>query len=278
MSNECGWKWHLTDVMSQDDEAELIRAAKAGDYWSAAKLVHGNLKLVLFMASAYARSSADRDDLVGAGLLGAWIAANRYDPSRGMKFCTYAAWWIRSSMMQHTKQSCRLLSDFPNMTHFKRELCRQYAMSGKGAWDDSVRVAVQDRLDMNSAKLDELLDASRSYATSMDAPVGQDGEETLGDRIRNYDADPEEQCIAKENRDFAQLWLRSAMASLTDREATVIRSIMSSESLAEAGKKIGVTKQRAKQIGDRAALKMRRCILQYQADCRETRSSCSQHN
>ncbi len=266
MDNTNGWHWQVPDVITQSEESRLAQAAWNGDYSAAAHLVYGNLRLVLFMAAAFARSGLDRDDLVGAGLHGAWVAALRYNPEHGVKFCTYATWWIRSFMVQHRRQSRRLLAEFPNTVHFKRELWRQLAMSGRGVSDTRTRQAMQSRLGITAARLDDLDEASRACATSMDTPAFHEGEETVGDCISSPTLNPEQECMERESRESAKLELRLAMDALTDREAAVMRSLLAAESLAEAGRKLGVTKQRAKQIGDRAASKMRHHIEQMRAE------------
>lgn len=274
-SADAGWRWDVPDTISHDEELRLSHAAWNGDHNAAAGLVHGNLRLVLFMASAFARKRADRDDMVGSGLLGAWVAACRFDPSHGVKFGTFATWWIRSFMVQQLRQNRRLLAEFPNTSHLKHEMWRHAAESGKGVEDDGVRRAIQDRLGISASRLDSLAEAVRSYAVSADAPAHAEGEESIADCLQSATKDPEQECMERESRESAKLELRLAMDALTDREAAVMRSLLAAESLAEAGRKLGVTKQRAKQIGDRAASKMRHHIEQMRAERSSFHDQCA---
>jgi len=251
------WHWHVPDLISQDEEDELAAKSVQGDMEARAQLVISNLRLILFMASSFTGFSSEKQDLVGEGLLGAWTAANRYDPSYGVKFCTYATWWIRSYMVQHVKKSCRLLTYSPNMYMLNKELARSYALTGLGVEDDSILKDISDKFVTSPERIRKKLNSSVKKIY-LDAPFAE-GDSTLADVIVSKSRGPEEECVRKEIQTVVQSTAKLAMAVLTDKEACVVRMIlMGDATFTEAGAKLGVSKQRAKQICDKAVKKMKR--------------------
>jgi RNA polymerase sigma factor (sigma-70 family) len=260
------WHWHVPDLISQDEEDKLIEQSVKGDLKARAQLVMANLRLVLHMAASLARLPHEQKDLIGEGLLGAWIAANRFDPSYGVKFCTYASWWVRSYMVLYKKRSSRLLVRSPRTYILHKELDRSYAATGLGPGDQSVRQDMTEKFDITHQRLQQMLDAPR--VVHLDVPINGT-EMTLADTLASDTCGPEDECARNEELRAAQQIVRTALSTLTDREAFVVRSIlMEEETFSETGAKLGVSKQRAKQICDKAVVKMRRRLhSNFHAQC-----------
>lgn len=255
-----GWVWHVPDTLSQDEEDDLARKSHDGDMESAARLVEGNIRLVLSLASRMARSKQDKDDLVGEGLLGAWVAAMKFDPSHGVKFCTYAVWWIKSYMVQYVKKSRKEMKDSPNTFRIGKEICREYLETGRNQNDARVRKSICERMQISEERFQELMDAMRCKKLHLDLPVFEGGP-TLTDCIAVSYPLPDEECVAREEREIAKRKISDAFSVLSERETNVIKSTMNEETLESVGKRLGVSKQRVKQISDRAFRKMRNRVI-----------------
>jgi len=253
MKEEDAWHWDVPDLISREEESELASKAVEGDFEARVKLVMSNLRLVLFLASALARYPHEKQDLVGEGLLGAWIAVNRYSPIHGVRFCTYATWWVKSYMIHHKKKSMRLLWRAPDTYLLHKELARSYAMDGRDDSDDEVRQIMAERFEISQKRLQIMLQPVKKVC--LDAPI--DGGHTLADALASDTRGPEDECARGEERTLADV----ALSVLTDREALVVRSaLMGDETFSDVGAKLGVSKQRAKQICDKAVVKMRRRV------------------
>lgn len=250
------WPWDVPDLIGEEEKSELIALSAQGDVEARARLAMSNLRMVLLIASLKAKSEEEKKDLVGDGLLGAWLAAIRYDPSHGSKFCTYATWWIRSFIVQGKKVSHRLLSFAPNLFKLNRELARIYAITGKRIHDESVAEDVASRMGMSPKRVRKLWGSS-VCKTYLDAPIND--RFLLSDVVASDAFGPEEELSQKEHAAAVKSMAKSVLSVLSDREAFVVkRVLMEGETFSSVGEKLGVSKQRVKQICDKAAVKMRK--------------------
>jgi RNA polymerase sigma factor (sigma-70 family) len=257
------WPWHVPSMVDTDEEGELIALSDRGDVEARARLVMSNFKMVLFIAALKARSNEEKKDLIGEGLLGAWVAAQKYDSSRGVKFCTYATWWIRSYIVQSKKKKRRFLAFAPDLFKLNKELARAYAMTGKGICDESVVKDVASRMGTSPGAIRKMWN-STVQRTEFDAPVhAQSSQDNDGlvfsDIMASAVPDPEEELFSKERAAAVKGTVKSVLSVLSDKEALVVkRVLMGGETFASVGKKLGVSKQRVKQICDKAVAKMRK--------------------
>ena len=252
------WHWHVPDLISQDEENELAARSVKGDGEARALLVMSNLRFVLSMAASFSQFPTERQDLIGEGLRGAWEAAIKYDPSHGVKFCTYASWWIRSYMIRHLKVSTRLLTNAPNMFKLNKELARSHLITGRGLEDESVLKDIAGRLDMTPRQVLNKWNSSVRKLL-LDAPCAEGEGHPLSDVIPS-ESDPEKESVKNElsriSHDAVKLAL--SRSGLTDREVYVVKmAVMGDSTFSEVGAGLGVSKQRAKQICDIAVKKMR---------------------
>lgn len=235
-------------------------ALKAGEE-ARQKLICGNLRLVRSVAKQFA-GRMEQEDLIQEGSLGLMHAVDRYDPSYGYRFSTYAYYWIRQAMDRAVTDTSRLVR-YPAHIHGSlrkyRRLCAEYSLDGMTPPD----AVAAEKLHMDVEKIAKL----RSLAedpVSLNTPVGSDKDAELGDLIedRRY-KDPDEALIEDEHR---KIVADTLSAVLTPKERQVItRRFGLGESrpmtLEETGRELGFSRERARQLERSALKKMNRYIV-----------------
>jgi RNA polymerase primary sigma factor len=241
------------NVFAQVDKARReIAAARE-------QMVKAHLRLVTSIARKYHRkSSLDLLDLIQEGNMGLMRAIEKYDYRRGVKVSTYAVWWIRQSIARAIADQARTIR-IPvhvseNAAKVLRERRRLYQKDGR----EPRPAELTERLGVPVARIEQVLSLA-AQPTSLDAPVGEDGDARLGDLIKAPDAvDPQAAAEASALRTI----VGEALATLTPREQRILRMRFgiggaSDHTLEEIGKEFGVTRERIRQIEAKALEKLR---------------------
>jgi len=222
-------------------------------------MVRAHLRLVASIARKYnRRSSLDLLDLIQEGNMGLMHAIEKYDHRRGVKISTYATWWIRQAIVRAIADQARTIRIPVHMSEHAgkvlRERRRLYQKEGR----DPTAADIAARMGIPLARVEQVLSMVQE-PTSLDAPVGEDGDATLGDLIRAPDAvDP--QAVAEASA--LQKFVGEALADLTPREQRVLRMRFgigdtTDHTLEEIGQEFGVTRERIRQIEAKALEKLR---------------------
>jgi len=235
---------------------ELLRRARRGDI-ARGRMIEANLRLVVAVAKRYAGYGLPLPDLVQEGNLGLMRAVEKFDYRRGFKFSTYATWWIRQSVGRAVMDQARVIRLPVHLQERLRRLERAERALVQDLGREIDEQELAESLDMSV----EEIQAMRRYAeaiTSLDAPVGTEEDATVGDLVAAPDAPLEEAVEVDERRQV----IEDMLDGLLPREAVVLRLRFGFEddrrwTLEEIGARIGVTRERARQIESEALVKLR---------------------
>jgi RNA polymerase sigma-32 factor len=251
-----------TNVLSREDEHELAVRYRNGDRAAGTKLVESNLRFVLSMARQYKRYGLPMPELIAEGNVGLATALEKFDPYKGTRFVTYAAYWIRAYVLNYVIRSWSLVGagSGPLRSKLFFQLRRERARIANVVHDkDAALAALAEKLSMSVEKLEPLLQRLDARDVSLDVPVYTDSEGTRGDLLSDEKPAADEQFATAERQNVYDLRVRAAVARLDPRERFIVEQrIMSDEelSLAELGRKLGVSRERARQLEARARKKL----------------------
>jgi RNA polymerase primary sigma factor len=237
-------------------------AGKDGSYHD---LVKSNLSFVVKIASEYKNMGLPFEDLLNEGNIGLIEAAHHFDPSRGTKFITYAIWWIRKSILKALSQHAAMVR-IPNYQLKKvRNVRNTERMLTKELGREADREEISRELRVTIAKIDEILQM-KMRELSLDDKVGKEKDTPISDYlVDGRSVNPEDELIKNESQGV----IRMALRSLSDQEQTVIINRFGLEggrvfTLKEIGEKLGVSRERVRQIENQAKKRLRKLIARQQ--------------
>ena len=243
----------MTEVVPLDREAErkLALRWRAGDKSAGTRIVTACLPFVVSIAVEYRRWGIPLEDIVQQGNLGLLRAAAKFDPAKECRLATYAAYWIRAEIREYVVRGYRIVR--MGTTKAERRALRAYRTTREA--DPTALAAVSGMTPERAAILLPLL-ASREV--SLDAKV--DDQSPMIDRLAASWPNPEDEASAEQRRDRAREAVGAALGHLTEREQMIVRErIMTDEpqTLQEIGRRLGVSKERVRQLEERARAKLR---------------------
>jgi len=241
------------ELISPETEVELARRIQKGDQRALEKMIRANLRFVVSVSKQYQNQGLTLSDLINEGNMGLIKAARRFDETKGFKFISYAVWWIRQSILQALAEQSRLvrlpLNKIGSINKVNRKWSEMEQKMGRTPSCEEVARAMG--LDVEEIKR---VMASGTRHVSMDAPLlyGEDG--TLYDQLLNPDAsNPEDNLL----QDSLCKEIERVLACLNDREADILRLYFGlngyiPQSLDEIADKFGLTRERVRQIKEKA--------------------------
>ena len=258
-------------LLERADEFALAeRWRSTGDPKALHALVGAYTRLVVSVAGRFRNYGLPSGDLIQEGNVGLMQAAMRFEPRREVRFSTYATWWIRSAMQDYVLRNWSIVrtgttaaqkSLFFNL----RRLRAKIEQSGEGMSDkgrqwiaDQLKVAVSEVKDM------ELRFAAADQ--SLNAPLRDASEDQLQDFMPDTAPNPEDVVIGLRDAQTRSKWLAEAIGDLSPREQTIIRQrrlIDEAVTLGELGKELGISKERVRQLEQRAMNKLRSSIMRH---------------
>jgi RNA polymerase sigma-32 factor len=257
-------------LLEREHERELaVRWREHGDEKALHELVQSYMRLVISTASRFKNYGLPQADLVQEGVVGLMQAAARFEPERDVRFSTYAAWWIRSAMQDfilrnwsvvRTGTTAAQKSLFFNL----RRLRAKIEEGTGGRLDDVGRARIAEQLGVTRADVEDMEMRLSGGDQSLNATISPDGEDAWQDFLADDRPNPEE-CVAelRDNRRRSE-WLAASLMELSERERTIIRERRLREegsTLEELGVKLGISKERVRQIEHRALMKLKAALL-----------------
>ncbi len=248
------------EMLSAEEEAELARRIKEGDEEALEKLTKANLRFVVSVAKNYQNQGLSLIDLINEGNVGLIKAARRFDETRGFKFISYAVWWIRQSILHAIVENARIVRMPLNKVASYNKINQAYA---KFIQENEREPTYDELAEMLNLKPSEIAAVFRSGRhLSIDAPLSKDddGSSTMLDTLSADESlSPDLGLITEARRQE----ILHSLRVLSPREREIIISYFGLEdgkplNLEEVGERLGLTRERTRQIKDRALRRLRK--------------------
>jgi RNA polymerase primary sigma factor len=247
------------DLLTPEEEVELARRIRAGDQTALEKLTRANLRFVVSVAKQYQNNSLSLNDLINEGNLGLVKAAQKFDETRGFKFISYAVWWIRQSIIQALAEHSRLVRLPLNKVGSLTKINKAFSDLEQKYQREPTAEELAELLEIPVEEVEATLGISARHV-SMDAPFTEGESNALIDVLDNPNAEKTD--IALEYKESLQMETDRILATLTDREREVIKlffgiGVEHPMTLEDIGESLGITRERIRQIKDKAITKLR---------------------
>lgn len=246
------------ELLTPDEEIDLARRIKKGDQKALEKLTKANLRFVVSVAKQYQNQGLSLGDLINEGNLGLIKAAKRFDETRGFKFISYAVWWIRQSILQALAEQSRIVRLPLNRVGALNKIGKAFSTLEQEFEREPSASELAEELDMSLYEVSDTLKISGRHL-SMDAPFAQGEDNRLLDVIQDQRQPSPDHLLMDES---LRIEVRRALATLSEREAQVIKLYFGldqehSLTLEEIGEKFNLTRERVRQIKEKALLRLR---------------------
>jgi len=254
------------DLISPEEEVKLALRIKQGDQAALDKLTKANLRFVVSVAKQYQNQGLTLPDLINEGNLGLIKAAQRFDETRGFKFISYGVWWIRQSIMQALAEQSRIVRLPLNKVGLTNRISRAFSQLEQEFERTPTAEELAFHLDLDIDEVSATMNVAARHV-SMDSPLSDGEESTLIDVLINANADSADKQIMF--NDSLKKEIARSLSILTERQKEVICyfygiNIEQPLSLEDIGMRFCLTRERVRQIKDKALTKLRsasRCNL-----------------
>lgn len=246
------------DLITADEEVELAQRIKAGDQAALEKLTKANLRFVVSVAKQYQNQGLTLPDLINEGNVGLVKAAKRFDETRGFKFISYAVWWIRQSILQALAEQSRVVRLPLNKIGSINKIKKTFSYLEQAHERPPSAEEIAGELDMTLSEVRQSIKNSGRHV-SMDAPLKEGEESNLYDVIRSGESPRPDKSLMQQSLNTE---INRALETLSPREADVIKLYygigdQQSMTLAEIGQTFDLTRERVRQIREKAIRKLR---------------------
>ncbi len=247
-------------MLNAEEEAELARRIKQGDHQALEKLTKSNLRFVVSVAKQYQNQGLSLSDLINEGNVGLMKAARRFDETKGFKFISYAVWWIRQSILQAIVEYSRIVRLPLNKVGSYNKVNEAFLSFVQEFEREPTHEELAELLNMSPREVANMLKGNGRHV-SVDAPLsGEDGDSTMLDVFTADENEaPDDQLMEQSLKEEVQ----QGLSILSPREVEVLSSYYGlngnkSLTLEEIGELYGLTRERVRQIKERAIRRLRK--------------------
>lgn len=245
-------------LIDRAEEARLARLIKKGEEDALNALVRANLRFVVSVAKKYQNQGVPLSDLINEGNLGLIRAAHKFDETKGIKFISYAVWWIRQAILQALAEQSRIVRVPLNRAGALHRIGRQSSSLLQELGREPTVQEIAEGLDISKEEVERTLAISHSHL-SLDAPLVPGEDSRLLDYLPDqYSPGPEDEVYEHALKETVE----GALASLKEREAKILRLYFGLDdqdpmTLEEIGEILGITRERVRQIKEKALVRLR---------------------
>ena len=246
------------ELLTTDEEVELAQRIKKGDRKALEKLTKANLRFVVSVAKQYQNHGLSLPDLINEGNMGLIKAAEKFDETRGFKFISYAVWWIRQSILQAIAEQSRIvrmpLNQVGSANKINKVLNEFEQLHERRPSIDEIA----DKVDIPHDKIEDAMNINTRHI-SVDAPLSDGDTNNLLDVLQNEDSPMADKTLVMES---LREEIKRALQTLNERERMVTEAFFginqAEMTLEEIGTKHGLTRERVRQIKEKAIRKLRK--------------------
>jgi RNA polymerase primary sigma factor len=247
------------ELISPEEEVKLAIRIKQGDQKALDKLTKANLRFVVSVAKQYQNQGLSLPDLINEGNLGLIKAAQRFDETRGFKFISYAVWWIRQSILQALAEQSRIVRLPLNKVGLTNRIQKAYSQLEQEFEREPSAEELAEMLELDIEEVSSTLGIAARHV-SMDTPLSEGEDNTLIDVLENPNAELANSNI--EHKESLKQEIDRSLKTLTERQKEVICfffgiGVDHPMSLEDIGEKFNLTRERVRQIKDKAITKLR---------------------
>lgn len=245
-------------LLSREDEVDLAGRIRAGDEEALDKLVRSNLRFVVSVAKKYQNQGVALGDLINEGNLGLIRAAHKFDETKGIKFISYAVWWIRQAILQALAEQSRIVRVPLNRAGALHRIGKRTSSLLQELGREPTVEEIAGELDISHEEVERTLAISQSHL-SLDAPLSPGEDNRLLDYLADqFSAGPDDETYDR----ALSITIDEALGTLKEREAKVLRLYFGLEgsdpmTLEEIGSLLGITRERVRQIKEKALVRLR---------------------
>lgn len=245
-------------LLKREEEVQLAKKIKSGDTEALDKLVRSNLRFVVSVAKKYQNQGVSLADLINEGNLGLIRAAHKFDETKGIKFISYAVWWIRQAILQALAEQSRIVRVPLNRAGTLHRIGKRSSALQQELGREPTVEEIADGMDITQDEVAKTLSISQSHL-SLDAPL------TPGEDNKLLDYLPDTQNPGPDDKTFERALsdsIETVLGSLKDREAKILRLYFGLDNqeamtLEEIGGLLGITRERVRQIKEKALARLR---------------------
>ena len=261
-----------TPLLTAKEECKLSRRIKKGDKQARQKMIRANLRLVINIAKRYSHLGLPLMDMIEEGNIGLMRAVDKFNPRKGYRFSTYAAWWIKQSITRAISEQVKLI----RMPAYLNELLVRWKKTSERLSQRLKRQPtdkeIAKRMRISKQRTEQIVNWLSTQTSSLDAPVGEDGSTQVLDLIEDEEAKSPDDGISR-------LMIRENVENLLEMMSPREKQVLdmrfglldgNPRTLAEVAMKIGVSRERVRQVEEKALKKLRRFVQLREKQEKET--------